>query len=168
MHGDDGSKLGDASVGGCPVKRSRRAAALSERELEERYAYLLGVLPDSVVDRAHAAVLEHASPAVRDEVLTLVDHPSPGRSGDADEVSPAAAIGAALRRDPSVREALAPALASAFMASGPVAAYFTVGVGSVSIDDQPLWVQEMVAHETAPIDANSVHHRIGHSGVEML
>ncbi len=151
------------------MKGSRRAKPVSERELGERYAYLLGVLPYSVVDRAHATVLEHASPAVRDEVRAgLKDAAEPGDLGAIEDASLAAAIGAALRRDPGLLSPLAPAIAAAFIVSAPVTAYFSTGVGSVTIDQQPPWVHELVAHEMAPIDATTVHHRLGHSGVEML
>jgi hypothetical protein len=36
-----------------------------------------------------------------------------------------------------------------------------VGVGSVTIDHEPLWVQELLHHEANPIDAGNMHHRKG-------
>ena len=151
------------------MKRSRREPPLSERELRERYAYLLDVLPDSIVDRAHAAVLEHASPALREEAIAVLREEPEWSSGDhVDEAALAAAIGAALRRNPALRDSLPPAFAAAFSEAAPVVAYFSTGVGSVTIDDQPPWVQRLVAHEGAPIDATAVHRRIGYSGVDML
>ena len=52
-------------------------------------------------------------------------------------------------------------VARRFIASPPVAAYFAVGVGSVSIDHQPLWVQELIDYESNPKDAGTMHHRKG-------
>ncbi len=45
------------------------------------------------------------------------------------------------------------AFAAEFAASAPIVAYFTSGAGSVTVDHQPLWVQKLAGHETAPIDA---------------
>lgn len=145
------------------MKRSRHEPALSERELSERYDFLLSALPDSVVDRAHADVLERSTPAVRDDVRAVLNEPA-----GTDDAMLAAAVGAALHRDPGLHSQLAPALAAGFIRTAPVAAYFSTGVGSVTIDQQPLWVQELVAHEIAPIDSTAVHRRIGYSGVDML
>lgn len=50
-------------------------------------------------------------------------------------------------------------VAARFVDSVPVAAYFTVGVGSVSIDDQPPWVSELAHHESVPKDAGTTSHQ---------
>ena len=64
---------------------------------------------------------------------------------------------AVLMRDLYAREALVRisgigAFAAEFAASAPIVAYFTSGAGSVTVDHQPLWVQKLAGHETAPID----------------
>jgi hypothetical protein len=67
-------------------------------------------------------------------------------------------------RDALVRVGGVGAFAAEFGGSPPIVAYFTTGVGSVTIDQQPLWVQELVGHDPAPIDAGRMHHRHGLSG----
>ena len=64
-------------------------------------------------------------------------------------------------RDALVRVSGVGAFAAEFVASPPIVAYFTAGAGSVTIDQQPLWVQELAGHETAPIDAGRMDHRHG-------
>ena len=161
--------LGSVEVGRCPVKRSRHEPPLSERELSERYAYLVDVLPDSIVVRAHVAVLEHVSPALRQEAITVLREAQDRNGSDqVDDATLAAVISAAVRRDPALRDSLAPVLAAGFIEAAPVASYFSTGGGSVMIDQQPPWVQRLVAHDGAPIDSTAVHRRIGYSGVDML
>ena len=69
-------------------------------------------------------------------------------------------------RDALVRIRDASTVAAEFVASPPIVACFTVGAGSVTIDQQPPWLHELAEHETAPIDGGTVNHRKGvNSGV---
>ena len=148
------------------MKRShdkRRAA--SEDEQIARYRYLLEALPRTVVEGAHAAAFAELSVPqrheVRDRLRPLLSDPAPP-SASSDE--PAAL--AALVNDPQAREALlgssvAGVVAAGFVASYPVAHYFDDGAGSVTIDQQPPWVQELVGHDSAPINAGTINHRKG-------
>lgn len=146
------------------MKRRHEQHALSEEEQIARYAYVLGNVPASVADRAYAAAFARLAAPQRQEFLSrlrsqLPDAPSEPTSDDPDAF-------ALLMRDLHARDALvrtrgADVLAAEFVESPPIVAYFTTGAGSVAIDQQPLWLQELVGHETAPIDGGRTHHRHG-------
>lgn len=138
--------------------------AVSEEEQMKRYVYLLESLPRTVVEHAHAAAFAELSPAQRQEVSDVVGplvSDAPGVSATSDSE-----VLAGLVRDPEPRAALLHAdisrtVASLFVTSAAVVEYFTVGVGSVMIDERPPWVQELAGHDSAPIDAGTINHRRG-------
>ncbi|MBD3942727.1 hypothetical protein IF188_13580 [Microbacterium sp. NEAU-LLC] len=137
---------------------------ISDDEQIARYAYALGNVPASVADKAYAVAFTLLDPALRQELVDELCAQLP--------VAPAVPVSddpwafAALMRDLHARAAIvglsgAGAFAAAFVSSPPIVAYFTTGAGSVAIDDRPLWLQELVGHETAPIDGGRMHHRPG-------
>ena len=150
------------------MKRRHPQIAISDEEQIGRYAYLLGNIPTSVADKAYAAGFARLSTAEREEVLTQM---IPAMPVAPQEVPDDPESFGMLMRDLHARLAImnipaAPTIAAAFATSPPIVAYFTAGVGSVDIDRQPLWVQDLAGHETAPIDGGGMHHRQGvNSGV---
>ena len=146
------------------MKRRHARHAISEDEQIARYAYLLGNVPESVADKAYATAFARLSGVQRQVIVSEVRSQSPVAPQEPAPEDPEAF--AVLMRDLHSRDALvrvsgAGAFASEFVVSPPILAYFTVGAGSVTIDQQPLWVQELVGHETAPIDGGRMHHRQG-------
>ncbi|MDY0908770.1 hypothetical protein [Microbacterium sp. CFBP9034] len=146
------------------MKRRHAHSAISEDEQIARYAYLLGNVPTSVADKAYAAAFARLSAAQREGIIGELRSQMP--SGPEETASDHPEGFALLMRDLHARYALvripgAAAIAAEFVASAPIAAYFTSGAGSVAVDQQPLWVHELVGHETAPIDAGRMHHRHG-------
>lgn len=141
-----------------------RQQRISDDEQLARYAYVLGNVPHSVADKAYAAAFARLPDERRREIVheLIAQLPSaPQRPAPLDPPS-----FAVLMRDLQARAAIvgipgAAALAAEFVASPPVAAYFTTGAGSVSMDHQPPWVHELGGHETAPIDGGRAHHRPG-------
>jgi hypothetical protein len=145
--------------------RGRRPAdAVRKDEQIARYLYLLNLLPRTVIDRAHTLAFAELSSAQRREVLESLSPLLPDIERHAASDDPETL--AALVRDPESQDALvhagiAAAVAVPFVLSSPVAGYFSVGVGSVDIDRQPLWVQELADHDANPIDAGTINHRRG-------
>jgi hypothetical protein len=143
-------------------KRERRA--VPEDELITRYGYLLSVLPQAVADRAHVAAFGELSRTQREGLLEEVAPllPDAWRAGISEDAEALATLMRdVLPRDAMLHSGIGGEVASRFIATGPVLAYFAVGVGSVTIDQQPLWVQELIHHESSPIDAGTMHHRKG-------
>lgn len=142
------------------MRKHRAASPISADELLWRYAYVLGNVPTSIADKAYAAAYGRMPPAERER---LVDELLAMLSGT--DAAPAAADPEAFAlfmrnlaaRDAFVRAPSAGILAAAFITSAPVVAYFTTGIGSVSIDQHPPWIHELAGHETAPIDAGGNH-----------
>jgi len=135
-----------------------------EDELLTRYGYLLSVLPQSVADRAHVVAFGELLPTQREGLLEEVAPVLPDAwrattSEDPDAL--ATLMRDVLPRDVMLHSRIGGEIANRFIRSGPVLAYFAHGVGSVTIDHQPLWVQELIHHESAPIDAGTMHHRKG-------
>ncbi|WP_345545787.1 hypothetical protein [Microbacterium jejuense] len=137
---------------------------ISDDEQIARYAYALGNVPVSVADKAYAAAFARLAAVQRQNLLDEVcaQLPVAPRAPILDDPS----AFAALMRDLHARVAVvgvrdAGSFAAAFVVSPPIIAYFTTGAGSVAIDDRPLWLQELVGHETAPIDGGRMHHRPG-------
>jgi hypothetical protein len=146
------------------VKRRHAQKAISEDEQIGRYAYVLGNVPASVADKAYAAAFAGLSAAQRQELLGQLrsQWPDAPLEPASDDPESFAVLMRDLRsRDALVRVSGVGSFAAEFVASPPIVAYFTAGVGSVTIDQQPLWVQELAGHETAPIDAGRMHHRRG-------
>lgn len=146
------------------MKRRHGQHAISEDEQIARYAYVLGNVPASVADRAYAAAFARLPAAQRQQIVGQLPSVSPVTAQEPASDDPEAF--AVLMRDLRSRDALVRvsgvgAFAAEFVASPPIVAYFTAGAGSVTIDQQPLWVQELADHETAPIDAGRMHHRKG-------
>ncbi|HEX5857804.1 MAG TPA: hypothetical protein VFY91_06835 [Microbacterium sp.] len=144
------------------MKRRRAQHAISEDEQIARYAYALGNVPASIADKAYAAAFARLPATQRREILDQLRSQVPAAPPETASDDPEAF--AVFMRDLHSRDALvrvsgAGALAAEFIATPPIVAYFTTGAGSVSIDQQPLWVQELADHETAPIDAGRMHHR---------
>ena len=129
---------------------------VSEDELIGRYAYALGNVPGSIADKAYAAAFARLSMEQRQGILEqlrtrLLIERQISTSDDPEAF-------ALLMRDLYARDALVRidgigAFAAEFAGSAPIVAYFTSGAGSVAVDHQPLWVQELAGHESAPIDA---------------
>jgi len=133
-------------------------------ELIRRYGYLLSVLPRGIADRAHVAVFEELSPTQREGLLQEVGPvlPDAWRAGISEDPEALATLMRdVLPRDAMLHSGIGGAVASRFIASAPVVAYFAVGVGSVTIDQQPPWVQDLIHHESSSIDAGTMHHRKG-------
>ncbi|MFS0866408.1 hypothetical protein AB3M83_03615 [Microbacterium sp. 179-B 1A2 NHS] len=144
--------------------KKHRLPPISDDEQIARYAYILGNVPSGVADRAYAAAFARLPAPERHRLLAELGAQLPVEQQDPDADDPERF--AARMRNLHARSALvtcrsAPVLSAAFVSSPPVAAYFTSGVGSVSIDQQPPWVHELVGHETAPIDGGRMHHRKG-------
>lgn len=152
---DSAGNLAAITQEGTVVRRHTKHG-VSDDEQIARYAYVLGNVPAALADRAYAAAFERLSEAQQELIMNGVrEQLSPGVQdagrGDSESF-------VMLMRNLHARHALvtapgAAALAAAFWASRPIVAYFTTGAGSVAIDERPLWLQELVGHETAPIDA---------------
>lgn len=143
---------------------SRRHAqqAIDEDEQIARYAYVLGAIPVSIADRAYASAFAQLTSAERLDIVEQLREHVPAPPSEPPSDGPDAFAG--LMRSLYAREAFprirgAAALASRFIASPPVVAYFTVGVGSVSIDQHPPWVHQLARHETAPVKAGTIQPR---------
>jgi hypothetical protein len=139
-------------------------AAVSEAVLVARYLHLVELLPGSVILKAHHAAFTDLSMEQRTELaaaLKTVGQESEHPDIADDPATLATLVGDAAPRDAMMRTELAGVVAPLFIHSAPVAAYFTVGVGSVTIDEQPPWVSELAHHESAPVDAGNVNHHAG-------
>lgn len=138
--------------------------AISEDEHIARYAYVLGNVPSSVADRAYAAAFARLPSTQRQEMVgeLLSQLPAEPQQPASDDPEAFAVFMRDLgSRDALVRVSGIGGFAAAFVTSSPIVAYFTAGTGSVTIDQQPLWVQELADHETAPIDAGRMRDRYG-------
>lgn len=129
---------------------------ISDEEQLARYAYVLGNVPAAVADRAYAAAFGRLSPAQRKQIVDSVRSQLP--PGTPAETADDSEAFAALMRNLHARLALvtapgAAALAAAFATSPPIIAFFSTGAGSVVIDRQPPWLQELAGHDAFPIDA---------------
>jgi hypothetical protein len=146
------------------AKSKHERQAVPDDELITRYGYLLSVVPQAVADRAHIAAFGQLSPTQREglleEIVPLL--PVAWRAATSEEPDALATLMRdVLPRDVMLHSGIGGEVARRFIASGPVFAYFAVGVGSVTIDQQPLWVHELLHHESNPIDAGTMHHRKG-------
>ena len=145
------------------MKRRHTQREISEDERIGRYAYLLGNVPASVADKAYAAEYARLSTGQRRELVDELCSQLP--VAPAQPVADPDAFAMLMRnlhaRDAVVRVRGADTLAAAFIASSPIVAYFTSGAGSVVIEQQPPWVQDLVGHVIAPIDSGRAHHRPG-------
>ncbi len=142
--------------------RKRGRSAIDDEEMIARYAYALGYIPASVADRAFAAAFARLSPEQRRDILDQLCAQLPTLTDEVRSDAPedfARMMRSLYARAELVRLRGAAELAAAFVTSPPVVTYFTTGVGSVSIDQQPLWVHQLARHETAPIHAGSVRPR---------
>lgn len=146
------------------MARKRARPAISAEEQIARYAYVLGSVPASVADRAFAFAFAKLTVAQRRDVIDQLREAVP-QALDPWALDSPEAFGLFMRslyaRSALVGIRGASTLAAEFVASPPVVAYFTVGVGSVSIDRHPPWVHDLARHETAPIDGGTTHHRKG-------
>lgn len=138
--------------------------ALPADELILRYGYLLSVIPQAVADRAHVEVFGGLSSSqregLREEVAPVL--PDAWRATTSEDPAALAILMRdVLPRDAMLHSASGAAVARRFITSEPVRAYFAVGVGSVTIDHQPVWVHELIHYESNPIDAGNMHHRKG-------
>jgi len=146
------------------VRKRHAERAISDAERIARYAYVLGNVPASVADKAYAAAFARLSAAQRQEIVGELSSRLPvAPQAEASEDPEAFAV---LMRDLHSRAAFvdirgAGALAAEFVSSPPIVAYFTAGAGSVAIDQQPPWLQELAGHEVAPIDGGRMPHRFG-------
>ena len=142
--------------------RHEKQPVLSDDEQIGRYAYVLGNVPASVADKAYAAAFAGFPAAQREDILgQLLSQLPPGAETPPsdDPLAFASFMRDLMSRDALVRIPSAAVFAAAFVASPPVAAYFTTGAVSVNMDHQPPWVHALGGHETAPVDAGRVHHR---------
>lgn len=146
------------------MKQPRTRQSISSDEQLARYAYVLGNVPASVADKAYAAAFAQLSDRQREVLLGELRAQVPDGADPASKVHPedfALCMRDLHWRSALVRVASAHVLAGEFVHSPPIVAYFTVGAGSVTIDQQPPWIHEMAGHETAPIDGGRMHHRQG-------
>ena len=146
------------------VHNGRRTPAVPEAEQIARYRYLVDTLPLSVTLKAHAEAFTDLSADQRAELLDRLRAFVPQSELDAASDEPdalATVVRDAEPRDAMMRASVAGVVAARFVHSAPVVAYFTVGVGSVTIDDEPPWVSEMVDHDSAPLDGGTMHHSKG-------
>jgi len=139
------------------VRKHSRPEVDEEQQIA-RYAYVLGSVPASVADHAYAFAFMQLSTEQRLDILgqLLVRVPVAPEGPPSDEPEAFAVFMRSLHaRDALVGIRGAARLAAAFVSSPPVVAYFTVGVGSVSIDQHPPWVHQLAHHVTAPIDGGT-------------
>lgn len=137
---------------------------VSHDDLITRYGYLLSVIPRGVADHAHVEVFSQLSQSQREGLLEEVSPvlPEAWRATTSEDPQALATLMRdVLPRDAMLHSDIGEAVATRFIASAPVAAYFAAGAGSVSIDQQPAWVQALIDHESNPIDAGTMHHRKG-------
>ena len=149
------------------MKKRHAQRALTSDEQIDRYAYVLGNVPASVADKAYFAAFSHLSVAQREEIVGQLYAELPDAPKEAASVDPGAfalLMRGLLARDALVRIRSRGVLAAAFVASPPVAAYFTTGAGSLTMDHQPPWIHQLAGHETAPVDGGRTHHRHGVPG----
>ncbi|SDH30453.1 hypothetical protein SAMN04489810_2732 [Microbacterium pygmaeum] len=120
------------------------------------------MLPSSIVEAAHITVFGGLAAAQCEDLLEqlrpfLPDDERESASAEPDvlagfirsaEVRRTAADAAPVAdpRAAMTRAGVLGPVASAFLTVDGVRSYFSVGVGSVAIDEQPLWVQELVGH----------------------
>ena len=144
-----------------PTKKRTTPDAVTDDERSAQYDYLLNVLPRVIVERAHAAAIVELPAEQRDRMLAQAPPgiPDAGQriTGD-DPDSLAALVRCPDLRETFVRAGVADAIALAFVRSAPVAQYFEVGAGSVEIDRQPIWVQDLAHYDANPIDGGTVQH----------
>lgn len=135
-------------------RRKNPYAAASEEEQIARYVYLLNTLPASVIESAHASAFKDLSAAQRREMFEqlrpfmsdaeltastddpgllakLVRRAQERRTADETPLDP---------RDVMTQTGVMSIVAYQFILTSSVAAYFTVGAGSLVIGDQPGWV----------------------------
>lgn len=142
--------------------KGRQMPAVPEVEQIARYNRLVEMLPPSISVKAHAEAFGLLSVDQRTELLDRLRPLVPEAERDAASDEPdalATLVRDAEPRDAMMRTGIAGVVASGFVHSAPVAAYFTVGVGSVTIDDQPPWVSELAHHESVPKDAGTTSHQ---------
>lgn len=145
-----------------PRHKSTQPVAVSAAEQIARYHHLVEILPASLTSKAHAAAFSGLSTDQRTELLERLRPLVPEAeratiSEDPDTL--ATIVGTAEPRDTMMRTEIAADVADGFLHSAPVVAYFTDGVGSISIDEQPPWVSELAHHESVPIDAGNTNHQ---------
>jgi hypothetical protein len=142
--------------------KGQQPVAVSGAEQVARYNHLVELLPAALTLKAHAAAFSGLSADQRMELLERLRPlvPEVQRAPTSEEADTLATIvGASEPRDTMMRTELAADVAYGFLHSTPVVAYFTDGVGSISIDAQPTWVSELARHESAPIDAGNANHQ---------
>jgi hypothetical protein len=142
------------------VRKHHAQTSISADEQIWRYAYVLGNVPAPIADKAYAAAFARLSLAQRESLLNELSSLMPIADREPSVTDPEAF--AVFMRDLRSRDALvrvrgASAVAAEFVASPPVVTYFTVGTGSVEIDQHPPWIHELAGHVTAPIDAGGSH-----------
>jgi hypothetical protein len=146
-----------------------KASAVPPDEQMARYAYLLGTLPVGIAQKAHASAFAKLSVDQREALLDRLRTSVPVAEGDGSSSEPdalARMVGEAEPREAMLHSSVGPTVAASFTSSDAVVAYFTAGVGSVTIDDQPPWVSDLVGHDAAPVDGGRVNHFKGvNSGV---
>src|SRR6478736_181864 len=121
---------------GGAVKKRHVQQAISEDEQIGRYAYVLGTVPANVADKAYAAAFARLSSPQRQEILGQLrsEFPVAPQVPASDDPEAFAVFMRDLRsRDALVRVSGVRTFAAEFVASPPVVAYFTAGVGSVTI-----------------------------------
>lgn len=136
-------------------RRSRKPyAAVTEEEQIARYVYLLNTLPASVIESAHSAAFKDLSAAQRREMFEqlrpFLSDAERNASADDPHVLAKLVRRAEERRaanetplDPRAvmtQTGVMSLVASQFLLTSSVSAYFTVGAGSLMIGDQPGWV----------------------------
>ncbi len=149
------------------MRRRHTDHEITSDEQIARYAYVLGNVPASVADKAYAAAFSRLSAVQRADIVAQLSSELPDAPQEPASVDPsgfATLMRNLLARDALVRVRDGAVVAAAFVASPPIAAYFTTGTGSLTLDHQPPWIHQLAGHETAPVDGGRTHHRHGVPG----
>jgi hypothetical protein len=141
--------------------RRRKApyAALSDEERIARYVYLLGTLPASVIESAHAAAFKDLPAERRREMFEQLRPFMSDAERNATSDDPkvlAKLVRRAEVADPRafLRDSGVMALVALnFVHSQAVSSYFLFGAGSLVLSDEPAWIGEMVDPGMTGVDA---------------
>ena len=137
--------------------------AVSEDEWTTRYGYLLSVLPLPIADRAHVAAFTELSRTQREGLLEEVAPVLPdawrAATSEARRRLTSAAGRAPTRCHGALRYRRGDRPPLHRERAGPCVLRGRRRIGT--IDQQPLWVQELIHHESSPIDVGARHHRKG-------
>lgn len=138
-------------------RHEKHHATIPDEERVVRYTYLVETLPWTVIESAHATAFEDLTPEQRRDLLGRLQTVATDeqRASDADPATLAAVVRTA-ETEEAVRDAAASVdtravmrdagvlvtVATGVLAAHSVVAYFATGAGSLSISNEPEWVQK--------------------------